>query len=34
MYDKIIDRLDSIGQFASSTGAQRAELLLKDMCNP
>ena len=34
MYDKIIDRLDSIGQFASSTGAQRAELLLKDMGNP
>ena len=34
MYDEIIDRLDSIGQFASSTGAQRAELLLKDMGNP
>lgn len=34
MYDEIIDRLDSIGQFASSTGAQRAELLLKGMGNP
>lgn len=34
MYDEIVDRLNSIGQFASSTGAQRAKKLLKDMNNP
>ena len=34
MYDEIIDRLNSIGQFASSSGVQRAEILLRDMNNP
>lgn len=34
MYEEIIDSLDGIGQFASSTGVQRASRLLKDMGNP
>lgn len=34
MYDEIVDRLDSIGQFASSTGVERGRQLLHDMNNP
>ena len=34
MYDKIVDRLNGIGQFASSTGVERARNLLSNIGNP
>lgn len=34
MYDEIVDRLDSISQFAPSTGVERGRQLLHDMNNP
>ena len=34
MYNEIVNSLDSISQFASSTGLERGRQLLHDMNNP
>lgn len=34
MYDKIVDKLNSIGQYAQHTGLERGKRLLSDMGNP
>ena len=34
MYDKIVDKLNSIGQYAQLTGLERGKRLLSDMGNP